>query len=325
MKHRHLLQSAILGAGLVGIAVVIAKTVDDTDDQVMPSAAALVVAGVLALVAITSSTRAWAVLFSDLLTTHAKRVALRGTFYLAQLTKYLPAGGVIQVASQLGLAPTAGVPLRRAAVAFPVSAIAAISACATFGCGLALVSDLPGWARALAALSLLTVLLLYRPLMAWALDFARRAIPRIPTSDQLPRQIDILLFYTWALVTISSLCGGYTILLLSVTDGAPAATVFCAFALSWAVGFLAVPIPAGVGVREAVLVAAIPNVATAPLLSASLALRLLTITTEIMAFVGNRVAGRLLRVDDAGDGAINDVAAVDAPDRDPGTPRTLEA
>ncbi len=150
MKHRNLLQTGILVAGLAGIAFVITQTVDDSAGQVMPSTPALSIAGALALLAITASARAWAVLFRDLLTTRSRRLALRGTFYIAQLTKYLPAGGVIQVASQLGLAPTAGVPLKRAAVAFPVTVIGALSACATFGCGLALVTDLPRWARTLA-------------------------------------------------------------------------------------------------------------------------------------------------------------------------------
>jgi uncharacterized membrane protein YbhN (UPF0104 family) len=295
MRQRRLLQTAILIVGLLGIALVISRTVDDAGEQVMPSTPALVVAGVLALGAIMASARAWAVLFRDLLRTKASRVALRGTFYLAQLTKYLPAGGVVQIASQLGLAPSAGVPIKRAAVAFPVTVIGAISACATFGSGLALVSDLPGWTRTLAGLSLMTVTLLYRPLMARALDVARRFIPRTPTSDQLPSQAGILAFYAWALVTIGSLCAAYTILLRSVTHGVSPFTLFCAFAISWAIGFLALPIPAGVGVREAVLVALVPGVGTAPLLAASLALRLLSIATELLAFLGNRLVGRHYR------------------------------
>jgi hypothetical protein len=170
----------------------------------------------------------------------------------------------------------------------------------------------------------LTVILLYRPLMARALDLVRRFIPRTPTADQLPRQVDIVAFYLWALVTISSLCLGYTVLLLSVTDGINGATVFCAFAMSWAIGFLAVPVPAGVGVREAVLVAAVPGVPAAPLLAASLALRVLTIATEVLALVGNRLISRLhgRETDDAPqDGAVESSA-----DADPAAAgRTLEA
>ena len=85
----------------------------------MPSPPALVAAGTLALVAITASARAWAVLFRDLLASPAQRLALRGTFYIAQLTKYLPAGGVIQVASQLGLPADRGRPVEAGGSGLP--------------------------------------------------------------------------------------------------------------------------------------------------------------------------------------------------------------
>jgi uncharacterized membrane protein YbhN (UPF0104 family) len=124
------------------------------------------------------------------------------------------------------------------------------------------------------------------------LDLGRRVIHRIPGADQLPTQSDIVVFYAWALVTIGSLCAAYAILLGSLHTGANPGTVFCAFALSWAIGFIAIPIPAGVGVREAVLLGLLPGVGTAQLLSASLALRLLTIGTELLATFGNKVVMR---------------------------------
>ena len=286
------LQTVILLAGLVGIAFAVSRTVDTAQDQVLPSAPAWVAAGVLAMVAIVASARAWVALFSDLLDARAARAAVRGTFYLAQLTKYLPVGGFAQAASQLGLAPSVGVPLKRAAVAFPVSAVCAVVACTTLGSGLALDGDLANWIRVLALGGLLTPILLRRTLMARVLDLARRVVHRIPGSDQLPTQRDIVVFYAWALVTIGSLCGGYAVLLGSLDTGANPGTVFCAFAISWAVGFIALPIPAGVGVREAVLIGLLPGVGTAQLLAASLALRLLTIGTELVATIGNKVAVR---------------------------------
>jgi hypothetical protein len=285
-------QTVILLAGLVGIAFAVSRTVDTAQDQVLPSAPAWVAAAVLALVAIVASARAWVALFSDLVDAPAARAAVRGTFYVAQLTKYLPVGGIAQAASQLGLAPTVGVPLKRAAVAFPVSAVCAVVACGTLGSGLALDTGQPDWVRLLALCGLLTPILLRRSLMARVLDLARRFVHRVPGSDQLPTQRDIVVFYGWALVTIGSLCGAYAILLGSLDTGAYPGTMFCAFALSWAVGFLAVPIPAGVGVREAVLIGLLPGVGTAQLLAASLALRLLTIGTELLATLGNKVAMR---------------------------------
>jgi glycosyltransferase 2 family protein len=289
MHRRRLVQTIILMVGLAGIAWAITRTVDEAQEQVLPSASALAIGALLALAAIVSSARAWVALFSDLVPSRASRSVLRGTFYLSQLTKYLPAGGVVQAASQLGLAPSAGVPLKRAAVAYPVSAVGAVAAGATLASPLAMDTDLPAWVRVLAALGLATVGLLHRGLMARALGLARRAIHRVPTADQLPTQRDILMFYLWALLTIGSLCGTYVVLLHSLNNDSSALTTFSAFAASWVLGFVAVPIPAGIGIREAVLVGLLPGVPTAQLLSASLALRLLTIGTELLAMSGNRM------------------------------------
>ena len=54
----------------------------------------------------------------------------------------------------------------------------------------------------LALLGLGTVVFLHRGLMAWVIDLAHRYIKRIPGSDQLPTQRDIIAFYLWALVTV---------------------------------------------------------------------------------------------------------------------------
>jgi uncharacterized membrane protein YbhN (UPF0104 family) len=190
------------------------------------------------------------------------------------------------------LAPSAGVPLKRAAVAFPVSIVGAVAAAATIGSGLVFATDLPGWVRLLALLGLSSVILLHRGLLARVLELSRRVIHRIPTADQLPRQRDIILFYGWALLTIGALCAAYTVLLSSLVSGVNPFRVFCAFAVSWVIGFLAIPIPAGVGVREALLVGLVPGVGTAPLLAASLALRLLSIGAELLALAGNKLVAR---------------------------------
>jgi uncharacterized membrane protein YbhN (UPF0104 family) len=288
INRRWLVQTLLLVAGLVGIALVIARTFDEADEQVLPSAPAFVVAGVLTIGALAGSARSWVALFSDLVSDRAVRLALRGTFYVSQLTKYLPAGGLVQTASQLGLARTVGIPLKRSAVAFPVSVVGVAVACATLGSGLALDSDLAAWIRILALAGPLSIVFLHRRLMAKVLDLAHRLHHRIPGSDQLPTQGDILALYGWALVAVAGLSAAYAVLLSSLDVDVNPFFVFGAFALSWLVGFLAVPIPAGVGVREAVLVGLLPGVGTAPLLAASLALRLLSIGAELASVAGNK-------------------------------------
>ena len=60
------------------------------------------------------------------------------------------------------------------------------------------------------------------------------------------------------------------------------------FIAAWVIGFLVIPIPSGVGIREAVLVAIVPGATAAPLLAASLAQRLVAIAAELLAVVVNR-------------------------------------
>jgi uncharacterized membrane protein YbhN (UPF0104 family) len=258
----------------------------------MPEPGALAVAAVLSLAAILTSGRAWVALFGDVLEGRAHRIRFESNYYTSQLTKYLPAGGAMQAASQVSLARSAGVPLSRVALAFPVSAAASVAAGATLGAGLALASAPPTWARALALVALAAPALLYRRFLAGALKLARRIVPRIPPPDQLPDQRSILRFYGWALISIGCTAAAYAILLRALDGDANPAVVFCATAISWTIGFLAIPLPAGIGVREAVLVAALPGVGAAPLLAASLASRLLAIGAELAAALGSKLLGR---------------------------------
>jgi hypothetical protein len=292
MNRRRALQAVIFVVGLAGIALVIYESVNEAQEQVLPSVPALVISSVLVLISVVCTARAWGALFSDLLETHAQRLVLRGTFYLAQLTKYLPAGGVVQTTSQLGLAKTVGIPLRRSAVAFPVSVVCVVVAGATVGSGLVVATDLPGWIRILAFLGLGSLVLLHRGIMAKALDLARRVIHRIPDSTHLPSQRDILADYGWALIAMVALSAAYAVSLHSLSTEQSPFVVFSAFAVSWVVGFLAVPFPAGVGVREVVLLALLPGVGAGPLFAVSLVLRLMSIGGELLALLVNKIAVR---------------------------------
>jgi uncharacterized membrane protein YbhN (UPF0104 family) len=292
MNRRRLLQTSILVVGLVGVAVTVAQTVGDAQDQVLPTPGALAGAAGLAVVGIAAAGRAWAALLTDTIDQRHDRLRVAGTFYTSQLVKYLPAGGVVQAASQVSMASAIGVPLGQVAVAFPVSALSTVAAGGTLSAGLVLEGALPAWARALALVGLASPALLHRHLLAAVLHLARRVVPRIPPADRLPGQRSIFACYGWALVNLGAFAAAYTVLLGSRPAGVSAASVFSAYALSWIVGFVAVPIPAGVGVREAVLVATIPGVGTASLLTASLSLRLVSMGAELAALIGNRLWSR---------------------------------
>jgi hypothetical protein len=292
MKHRRGLQSAVMVLGLAGLAVAVVRSVDDVRDEVLPSPPAVIAAGVLTLVAIVAGGRGWAALF-DAHDRRWGRAEIAGTYYQSQLTKYLPAGGLVQAASQVSLAAATGRPLGHVALAFPVSALCTVAAGGTLGAGLAFADGVPGWIRALSLVGLAAPALLHRRVMAGAIRLARRVVRRIPEPDVLPGQASIVRGYGWALLNLGTYAVGFAVLVGSVTDGPGLAEVASAFALSWVIGFVVVPVPSGIGIREAALLVFVPGVEAGPLLAASLTQRLLSIGAELTCVIGNRIALRI--------------------------------
>lgn len=310
-----MLQAGVLLVGLVAIGFVVAQTVDAAEEQVLPTWPALLAAGVLSLLALMSAARSWEVLFRDLLRSPSQRMRLRGTFYLSQLTKYLPAGGVVQAVGQLGLARAVGIPLARSSVAFPVSVIGVSAASATLGAGLVLSSDLPNWIRAVVVLALAGLVFLDRRILGAVLDLLHRRLPRVPDSRLIPAQGRIFGLYVWAIAAVGGYAAAYAVLLSSLDPDVNPYFVFCAFSVSWLVGFLAVPLPAGVGAREGALLLLLPATGPAPVLAASLALRLLSIATELLATGGNRLATHRLGDTDESPPAPVDTDSSEVPHR----------
>jgi hypothetical protein len=164
----------------------------------------------------------------------------------------------------------------------------------TIAAALAVVdSALPSWARALALLGLLSPAVLFRGLSRWLLDRARRLVKRIPPSDLLPPQPAIWRAYAWALPMMLTTSAAFASLLHPLAPDAGWATTTVAFATAWVVGFLVLPVPAGLGIREgALLVILGGSVAAGALLAASLAHRMVTILAEIVMIGVNRAHRR---------------------------------
>jgi uncharacterized membrane protein YbhN (UPF0104 family) len=115
-------------------------------------------------------------------------------------------------------------------------------------------TDGAGWLRVLLALaSILSLAVIDRRWMVWILHKIPRT--RDASSDLVPPQRSILLTYIAGLVTIATLGIGYLIVLGSFGSVDDPWLVVSAFAIAWLVGFLLVPLPSGLGAREAVLVA----------------------------------------------------------------------
>lgn len=260
--------------GLVALTVAAVTTARSADGQVLPGAAAMAGAFALHLVALTCAAQAWIALFppgSD------RRELARG-LYTSQLTKYLPAGGFAQAASQVAFAGNQG-GLKAAALRLPVFSLCSVVAGTTIGSMLAFDSDLAGWARVLAAAALLSVLCLHRSVLAAVLRLAKRLVRRLPEPDALPTQGEILRCYVFALGNLLAFSAAFAVLLDDLDDVAPL-SVIGTLAAAWTAGYLVIVLPGGLGVREAVILAALPDVGRAPLLAVSIAHRLLGLAAE---------------------------------------------
>jgi glycosyltransferase 2 family protein len=220
--------------------------------------------------------RAWVVLLEV-----PANPPLAAGFYLSQLGKYLP-GAVWQALAQVGYAARTGVPTGQAGTRLVVFGLTQAAGGALVGATLVVLgAGVNGVLRAASLVPFLVLAaLLDRRWMVRAVRWWQRRRGR-PTRDELiPPQKVILNAYLWTVGAMVAVSLAFTSLLHGITSDAPLAAI-PAFALAWTIGFLALPFPAGVGVREAVLLAILaPLVSTASILAAAVFLRLTAIVAE---------------------------------------------
>lgn len=284
-RRRQILSTTLLVAGLVGIALAAREALDDSGGVTLPGPIPLVAATAATRVGLWCAGRAWVGLIGP----GADRHRLLAAIYQSQLTKYLPAGGLIQAAGQVGLTALQGVTVRRASMAFLALTSATVAAGLTIGAWLSLVTALPGWVRVLALAGVTAPLLVHRPVLGAVVSLARRISSRVPPAEELPDERALRGAFAWCLGTHLLYASGFAVLLEAVHADPPWLAVMVGYVVSWVAGFLVVPLPSGVGVREVVLVAVVPGIGAGPLLAASLAQRLVTIAAELLAALGNRL------------------------------------
>ncbi len=284
-------KALVLLVGLIGLALAARAAWRDAQDVQLPGVVPVIVALVLTRVSLATSAHAWVALVGP----PAEPRLVKAALYQSQLVKYLPAGGVVQAAGQVAMTATHGIPIRRVTLAYLSLAVETVAAGLFLASGLALVDGPPIWLRIAAPIGLLAPLLVHRRFLAALLRVAGRLSARVPGSDLLPPERALRTAFGLVLLTQAFYASGYTVLLDAVDPDVPLLAVTLGFVLSWVAGFLVVPLPSGVGVREAALLAVVPGVGAAPLLAASLAQRLVAIVVELVAAVGNRVERALMR------------------------------
>jgi glycosyltransferase 2 family protein len=278
-----LLRGALACAGVVFIAIALRRSFAGDWRDLVPTWPRVMIALVLIVAGLLSAGLSWRTLFGPA----GRARGLTKGFFFATLARYVP-GGIWQPVGQVGSATGSGIPMRTALVAFPVHTVIYIVSGAVVGAGVALfVPGLTFLVRSASAGGVLAVVLLDRRVMATALQIARRFVRRLPTPDEIPGQGAILRAFVLTTVTVVLTCASFAVLAKGGIG------TVCAFAAAWTVGFILLPIPSGIGVREAILVGLLP-VPTRVLLTAAIAHRVAMMIGEL-AVAGTAAADSVYR------------------------------
>lgn len=284
-------------AGLSFLVVALNSAIRDPDLTVMPNFSALVVAMTLVVVGLWAAVAGW----SRLLGSSSPRLVARG-FLVAQLGKYVP-GGIWQVLGQVGHASTTtGAGGRQVTLAYLVSVVTQVTAGLLVGIPAVAVADVPWWVRmgVVGAAAVAVALILdHRRLtrLLLALPWIRQA----EGSDQHlmpPRAAVVFATATGALTMTAA--GAVFVVAYQAPAGDYLAAAGPAYALAWTIGFLAIPFPAGLGVREAALVLLLPGQPATAIVAASAVVRVIYIVGELVAIATSFVPVTLASAGSAG-------------------------
>ena len=278
----------LLLAGLVFAFVAAQETLARTEGRRLPGVGALAAAIALAGLAQFCGARAW----GALLPAATDRWAVARSYHLSQPAKYVP-GGFGQGASHVALTTRTGATLGAASVAWVTLQIAVVSTALALGSGLAFADDLRPLLRAICGVGGLGIVLLYRPLLIAGLRVLRRVVRRVPAEGHVPAQTRIVVAALWHAAFTVLHGSALWALLFGLDAGVALPRSVAGYGFALAIGILAVPVPSGVGVREAVLVAVLPSTA-AVTISAAICHRLVTMAVELAAIGANLVVGRLI-------------------------------
>jgi len=278
----------------------------------------IIASAVFTVLAVGTTVLSWRALLAGLGARLPLRAAVR-IFFVGQVGKYIP-GSVWPVLAQMELSRDYGVDRPKSA-----SASLVVLALAVPAGGIAAVATLPfvsrsalthyGWA--LAAVPVFMIVL-HPAVLSRLLAFAFRRLRRPPLTEPL-RLATIMVGAGWLLVSFV-LYGIATWFVLrdlqpDVHGIRLLALAIGAYSLAWTAGFLVLVVPAGAGVREAVLTLALaPALASGPALLVAVVARLLaTIADLIWAAIGVALRPR---------GTVPSVPADGASPTPPGPGRT---
>ena len=269
--------------GALFLVAALATQWDDVRAQVTLSVPRLVGALVLIVMSIVMVAQGWATLLKD----HSHPKAMRRIFYTAQPAKYFP-GGFAQPVGQVALAVDDGVRLGVAGTAFIIHAATGALAGALLGSGLVLVSAVPVWIRWVSSIGIVAPVFLWRPAITWGARLVGRLTKRHVAPDLVSSQRSIIVAFGWAVGGVLLTSAAFVVLSPSDLFTVEPSSLLAAYAFAWTVGYIALPIPTGLGIREAILAVVLPVAAVGSVVALSAIHRLVTMIAEFGVFIASR-------------------------------------
>jgi hypothetical protein len=217
-------------------------------------------------------------------------------FVVSQLGKYVP-GGIWNVVAAAELGAAHRIPRRRSLSAMAIAVLVSVVtglvvAVVALGLGPHDVRDRYGWVLWSTPFF---VALLFPPLLNRVLAVGLR-IARRPALEQPMTARGTLVAACWSI--LAWLVAGVQVWILGISAGMrPTAGTFAlacgGYALAWIVGFLVIVVPAGLGAREAVLLAVLAGrLSGGAVLAVVLVSRLALTLVDVVAGVAGIVAAR---------------------------------
>lgn len=276
-RTRTVLRGLFALAGLASLVAAFLATWDRSEGLPLASWPRLILAGTIVVVGLGLATRSWAALLDV-----SPRARFARGFLLSQLGKYVP-GGVWQALGQVEYA-RGYVSGHHATVAFAAFMFTQAATGATVGVAAALLSsEVTAWIRLAVLPAPLLLITLDRRWMVRIVRWYVRWRGVETDADQLvPGQDHILRSAAWSVLVHLVMGVGFALTLPDV-GGATFAAAVPAYALAWTVGFLALPFPAGLGVREGALALLLPPLALPTLIAGSVVYRLIVMIGEVVA------------------------------------------
>lgn len=264
------LGALLLGASLIFVAVYARENWTKLSQVSISNSTMLVLAILLYAVSHISTALSWPFVLRGMSIPVSIRTGVQIGF-VSQIGKYLP-GNVAHYFGRATLAASSGVPLLSSGTSTAVEIIAALFAAAIVG-ATALVID-PEAAQFLA-LRLMNAFQATTSILA-ALTAGVLALGTYLYWKRY--SIGVVLAPTLLLALSFTLSGlSFAALLASIGATSPTATVIALFVVAWVIGFVVPGAPAGIGIREAILIGFLaPQIGGGPALACSLFHRVLT-------------------------------------------------